>query len=363
MRTELLEPTPENISTAAALIRSGECVAMPTETVYGLAANALDAAALARVFAAKERPTFDPLIVHLPVEILNSPEGPLARLAELGVTARDAMSREQGALAERLMRAFWPGPLTIVLPKGPAVPDLATSGLATVALRMPRHPVAQKLLAAAGVPLAAPSANRFGRISPTRAAHVLEELGGRIPAVLDGGPCEIGVESTVVAAGSDGSLALLRPGAVTAEELERVAGSRLQRAASPLLAHSPGTLESHYAPAKTLRLMSHSLKRLAAPELEAELASVPRDATLGLLVQKGPAEEARTAFAAATSHPVVARSLSDSGDLGEAARNLFALLRELDASPAFVLFAEPCEEPLGLGHAISDRLSRAAKKR
>jgi L-threonylcarbamoyladenylate synthase len=328
----IVAPTPENLRACAAALGRGELVGMPTETVYGLAGAAFDAAALAKIFAAKDRPIFDPLIVHLPATGLATP----------GVIG--ALAPAQRRAAEALAARFWPGPLTLVLPRGGAVPDLATSGLPTVAVRRPRHPVAQALLEAAG-PLAAPSANRFGRISPTTAADVAAELAGRgVDLVLDGGPCAIGVESTIVAVAEDGSLVLLRPGGVPTAEL----GAPVASAAAGRIA-APGMLATHYAPRKPLAL-------LPAPvaELGVAPAGVPPHAGL-LAFAPGAGER----FAALTGAAVVVETL-DGADLAAAARGLFAALRRLDASAAEALFAEPCPSRAGLGHAIADRLARAA---
>src|SRR5262245_21143241 len=240
----ILTPSEGNISRAADALRRGELVGMPTETVYGLAANAFDASAVARIFAAKDRPSFDPLIVHVV-----RPAGPLERevlsgLEDEGIVEISRLPQLARERADVLLRRFWPGPLTLVLPRGRRIPDLVTSGLETVAIRMPAHPVAQALLKVAAIPLAAPSANRFGRISPTTAAHVVQELGDRIGIVIDGGSSTVGVESTVVAIGNDGTLSLLRPGGVAVEAIEATASVRLLRtlmtAAEGVPAASPG---------------------------------------------------------------------------------------------------------------------------
>jgi L-threonylcarbamoyladenylate synthase len=325
-----------DLDEAAALLEAGNLVAIPTETVYGLAARFDDDSALTKVFAAKQRPLFDPLIIHV------AAGADIARLVAEGLVGE--LGAEARARAQKLMAAFWPGPLTLVLPRGPRVPDLATSGLPTVALRSPRHPLAQALLARVG-PLAAPSANRFGRISPTTAAHVRAELGDRV-MVLDGGPCEIGIESTIVAVEP---FVLLRPGGVPAAAIEACAGVALApRPAAGGIA-APGTFPAHYAPRKPLAILPAPVAELAAPPA-GELP--PR---LGLLAF---AEGAGERFAALTGRAVETRVLGL--DLDAAARRLFAALRELDASPAERLFAEPCPSDEGLGHAIADRLMRAA---
>lgn len=311
--------TPDELPEAARLLRAGGLVAFPTETVYGLGADATDDRAVAEIFAAKGRPRFNPLIVHI-----------ADHAAARGLASFDARAI---AVAER----FWPGPLSLVLPRtrGCPVSLLASAGLDTLALRMPAHPLALALLRETGRPLAAPSANRSGRVSPTTAAHVLDELGGRIAAVLDGGPCAVGIESTVLDL-SGATPTLLRPGAVTHEELERLIGStaRLQEAsAAP---RSPGMLESHYAPRLPLRLDA----KKAQPD-EALLAFGPGAAPGGF---------AET------------RWLSRTGDLTEAAANLFASLRALDR-PEFKVIAVMSIPERGLGIAINDRLRRAAAPR
>ena len=302
---------------AADLLRHGYVVALPTETVYGLACDALNADAAAKVFAAKERPAFDPLIVHVAdaswIETLSDVTG----ASEI--------------LGHRLAESFWPGPLTMVLPAKDLVPDLVRSGLPTVALRCSAHPVMAAAVAELSRPLAAPSANRFGRISPVTAQDVIEELDGRIPLVLDGGLCRHGLESTIVAV-EDGRLTLLRPGPVTAEELQKFAAVERAPRSGPVAA--PGMLESHYAPRTPLRLW-------------AEHAPRPDDAsTSGLLAfgAVGPG------FAAVEVLP---------SDPADAAPLFFAALRRLDASGVARIYAREIPE-LGLGMAIMDRLRRAA---
>jgi len=351
----ILTPTPDNVRRAADAVRRGELVGMPTETVYGLAGNAFDASAVARIFAAKGRPSFDPLIVHVV-----RPAGPLERevlsgLEDQGVVEVSRLPQLARERADVLLRRFWPGPLTLILPRGRKIPDLVTSGLDTVAIRMPSHPVAQALLKVAALPLAAPSANRFGRISPTTAAHVVQELGESIGIVLDGGASAVGVESTVVSIAKDGSLSLFRPGGVSAEAIEATASVRLARAALTVApgvpAASPGMSAVHYAPRTPLYL-------LPGP------AVLPRDAAcVGLIgVFDTPAKLAETVEELTRRYrmPVVVRALTDRGDLEEAARNLFTLLRELDAGDVPVILAAPPEGTEGLALAIADRLRRAA---
>lgn len=300
------------------MLRGGGVAAIPTETVYGLAANAFDARAVARVFEIKARPSFDPLIVHVLDDAM------LARVAT-----------DIPAEARILVERFWPGPLTVVLPKSAAVPSLVTSGLETVAVRMPAHPVTRRLLEHATVPLAAPSANRFGSLSPTRARHVAAQLGDAPDAIVDGGACEYGVESTIVA--FDGGTRVLRSGAIALEAITAVLpGVSIERSFSgPPLA--PGQLAHHYAPARTpLRLVN---------EGGAEPAERPR---AGLL-----------AFSQAPSGYAAVRILSECGDLREAAARLFEALHELDGLGLERIDAEPVPER-GLGLAVMDRLRRAS---
>ena len=302
---------------AAALLRRGEIVAVPTETVYGLACDALNAEAAAKVFAAKERPAFDPLIVHVADATWIESLSDVAGTAEI--------------LAHKLAAAFWPGPLTMVLPAKDLVPDLVRSGLPTVALRCSAHPVMAVVVAALGRPLAAPSANRFGRISPVTAQDVIDELDGRIPLVLEGGPCRHGLESTIVAVESN-RLVLLRPGPVTAEELSAFAP--VERAPRSGSVTAPGMLESHYAPRTPLSLWPDG-------------ASLPADAATSGLLAFGAAGPGFASVEVLPSEPA------------DAAPLFFAALRRLDASGVGRIYAREIPES-GLGMAIMDRLRRAA---
>lgn len=309
--TRLLPAEPAGIREAARLIRAGEPVAVPSETVYGLAADATNGEAVARIYAAKGRPSFNPLIVHV------------ADLETAGRVAR------LGPAAERLAARFWPGPLTLVLPAqaNSPVAALATAGLATVAVRMPAHPVLRAVIAAAGVPLAAPSANASGRISPTTAAHVLASLDGRVPLVLDGGGTGHGLESTIVAVEGD-ALRLLRPGPVAGDLLAETAGLPLRAAEAGVIA-APGQLASHYAPDAPVRL--NAVERNTGEWLIG-FGAVAGDDTL-----------------------------SAGGDLVEAAARLFAALHRADATGLPIAVAPVPES--GLGLAINDRLQRAAAPR
>lgn len=313
-QTAVLPADPKGLAKAAAILCGGGLVAMPTETVYGLAGDARNGEAVARIYQAKGRPAFNPLIVHVP-------DMEMARQ----VAVFDAA-------AEAVAAAFWPGPMTLVLPVNPAagLSPLVTAGLDTVAVRMPAHGVAQGLLRAFGGPLAAPSANPSGRVSPTTVAHVLAGLGGRIDAVLDGGPCVVGVESTILSLA--GGPVLLRPGGVPIEAIEAMLGS-VSSGGDAERPTSPGQLASHYAPAARLRL------GVTAPD----------------------ADEVWVGFGPCPGAPL---SLSPQGDLVAAAAALFATLRAADdlAGPNGRIAFAPVPE-LGLGRAINDRLRRAAAPR
>jgi L-threonylcarbamoyladenylate synthase len=307
---------------AVELLRKGEIVALPTETVYGLAADALDSIAVAKIFEAKERPRFDPLIVHLPGENW------LERVAKI-----DNRSR---APIEKLIAQFWPGPLTLILDRQPIVPEIVTAGLDTVAVRMSSNPVFAEIISAFGKPLAAPSANRFGRISPTTAQHVFDEVGGRIPLIIDAGPTAHGIESTIIAV-HDNKIDILRRGPITAEQLAEFGKVDIVRASQKISA--PGQLPSHYAPKTPLRLIDN-----------AESFVPVKDRRVGLLAWNASIPE--EGFAAV-------RTLSQRQDLRETAANLFRCLRELDELNLDLIVAERVPAQ-GLGAAILDRLERAS---
>ena len=314
-----------DMDAAVAAIQAGKLVGMPTETVYGLAANACDAAAVLGVFAAKQRPHFDPLIVHV---------------ADADMANAYAQVSEQ---AQRLMQAFWPGPLTLVLPKTALVPDEVTSGLDTVAIRCPDHPLALELIRRSGLGLAAPSANLFGRISPTTAAHVADQLADKVAVILDGGACRIGVESSVLALYDDASPAqLLRPGGLSAEDLAQVLGftpellhiAEVER--EHLALSAPGQLKSHYAPQMPMHLKQRD-------------EAWPEDPQAAYL-----------SWSQAVAFPCrAAICLSPAESVDEAASRLFAALRQLEASGAGCIYAEYIPAH-GLGAAVNDRLRRAA---
>jgi L-threonylcarbamoyladenylate synthase len=313
-RPLIAKPNTTNLARAARLLRAGKLVAFPTETVYGLGADATNARAVAAIYAAKSRPRFNPLIIHVP---------------NAAAAARYVMFDKR---AQALARAFWPGPLTLVLPRRKDCPVswLASAGLDTIAIRVPDHKVARALLRHARRPVAGPSANRSGRISPTDAAHVAESLGARVDLILDGGPCRVGVESTVLDLSGKRPM-LLRPGGVPREAIARVIGKVALPRKAPKTLKSPGQLASHYAPLARVRLN----------------AKTPR------------AGEAYLGFG---TYNAAGLNLSVRGDLAEAAANLFAMLRALDARRVRTIAVAPIPRH-GLGAAINDRLTRAAAPR
>lgn len=337
METKLLAANEESLAWGAELLRRGELVAFPTETVYGLGANALDSAAVREIFAAKGRPADNPLIVHI-------------------------WDREQLAqvchvppLAEKLMDAFWPGPLTLLMPRRESIPLVVTASLPTVAVRMPSHPVAAALLKACNVPVAAPSANRSGKPSPTTAHHVLEDMNGRIPLILDGGDCEVGVESTVLDISGE-TPCILRPGGITKAMLEtvlprvEVAGSVLRPLQPGEKALSPGMRYKHYAPAGAVTLV------------EGQEAQVV--AACHKLYQQAEAAGQRACILCFTEHiPQLAgchvEALGSKKRPEEVAHRLFALLREMDEQGMEAIFSEVMP-PEGVGLAVMNRLGRAA---
>lgn len=314
--TEMLQADARGVLRAAVLLRGGELVSFGTETVYGLGADATNDRAVAAIFAAKQRPRFNPLICHYP---------------SAAMAFADVMANQR---AQRLAAMFWPGPLTLVLPRARSCPVslLASAGLDTLAVRVPAHEIARALLRETGRPVAAPSANRSGKVSPTTTQHVLEELSGRIAAVLDSGPCAVGVESTVLDLSGD-EVVLLRPGGATIEAIEGVIGP-VRHAQSSDVARSPGMLASHYAPTLPLRLEAQDVQ-----SDEALLAFGPRLPGAGRVF-----------------------NLSEGSDLTEAAARLFAGLRTLDAAGVERIAVMPIPD-CGLGRAINDRLRRAAAPR
>ena len=310
-----------SIERALELLTAGALVAFPTETVYGLGALALNAIAVTQIFDVKRRPRFDPLIVHVA-----SPD------------AAWDLCASSPPPAVRLAQAFWPGPLTIVLPKKPTVPDIVTAGLDSVALRIPAHPLARELLSRLNAPVAAPSANQFGRVSPTCAAHVAQDLGDRIPFILDGGTCVKGLESTVISLLTDPPT-LLRPGATTVEDIEAIIGPVAVACASSAAPQSPGQLSSHYAP--RTRMCPLSPETLPQPGERVGLLAI------------GPTHMQCYEFAAI-------KVLSETGDLLQAASRLFAALRDLDTQRLDRIVCELAPMQ-GIGVAINDRLVRGCQ--
>jgi L-threonylcarbamoyladenylate synthase len=309
------------IRQAAEIIRRGGIVAFPTETVYGLGANAFNSLAVARVFEVKGRPCFDPLIIHV------------AHPQDL-----ERLVKEIPSPAKKLMKRFWPGPLTVVLLKKEEVPDIVTAGLPSVAVRMPRHPMTLDLIDQAGCPIVGPSANVFGYLSPTTAEHIRSQLGDQIDFILDGGPCEVGVESTILSFLEEGPR-LLRPGGVPLEEVESVIGKVDVTPVEQKRPLAPGMLPRHYAPRTPIIIDQRD-----------KILSTYKDKKIGLLAFQGPT----------TSFPFrQIEVLSKKGDMKEAAANLFAAIRRLDALNLDLIIAEAIPE-VGLGRAIMDRLRRAS---
>ncbi len=335
------------IHRAAAVLRAGGLVAFPTETVYGLGADALNSAAVARIFAAKRRPSWDPVIVHIAGPLTANPM--LARLV-----------REIPAPAQRLMEAFWPGPLTLLLPRSEEVPDAVTAGRRLVGVRMPAHPVAFELIRAAGVPVAAPSANLFSHISPTTAAHVLEDLDGRIDAVLDAGPADRGVESTVLDP-TRSPMIVYRPGAVTVEQIRALAGPvdlyREQESTvpeAPQALPSPGVGLRHYAPSARLILVDAGV-----PGLPASLAEIASRFPAGKIGVMLPTQMAAS-LAGSLPESVEVFDWGNWDQPDELARRLYAGLRWLDGQGCTVILC-PLPPEDGVGAAIRDRLRKAAR--
>lgn len=311
--------TGTDLSIARDLLKKGDLVAVPTETVYGLAGNALEARSVARIFEVKNRPSFDPLIVHI---------------SDFQHLSKYVM--HVPVQAERLAKEFWPGPLTLLLKKRSIIPDLVTSGLDTVGIRCPNHPLTQNLLRTIDFPLAAPSANPFGFVSPTTASHVTEQLGSKIKYVLDGGPCTIGIESTIVGFENNKTV-VHRLGGVTVEHLETVVGDVEMASTSPL-PKAPGQLKSHYAPAR----------KMFTADIDKAIGMIDLDRVALLSFQKDYG----------ATHQII---LSPDGNLTEAAKNLFGALRQLDKMPVELILAEFVPDE-GIGRAINDRLRRASAK-
>jgi L-threonylcarbamoyladenylate synthase len=329
---EFLKVDPESISRAAGILRSGGLVAFPTETVYGLGADAYNGDAIVKIFEAKGRPRFDPLIIH--IASLDT----LGNVANLSLLNED-MRKKLFLLAEKL----WPGPLSFVLPKSEKIPGIATAGLETAAVRLPDHETARELIAQAGGAVAAPSANPFGSLSPTKAQHVRDGLGGRVDVILDGGPTRIGVESTVLDMSGD-VIKILRPGGTPKEEIEKIAGKTEVWEQGNIT--SPGQMKSHYAPRTPLTILDKE-----------EIIRRPYEQGAAFLFFDGAAKEAWLEKHGAQN--AIARVLSQKASVPEAAACLFETLHELDKSGVSRIFAQFAPAS-GLGEAINDRLTRAA---
>lgn len=353
-KTEFLKSDDAGIARAAEILKASGVVAIPTETVYGLGAIARDETAVLKIFKAKERPLMDPLIAHIP-----NTWHTLEDLQDQGLINAAKLSRVAKDRIQLLMAAFWPGPLTLVLPRGPRVPDLVTSALETVGVRMPDHALTQKLLCELKEAVAAPSANRFGRVSPTTAEHVQAELNGRIDAVLDGGACSVGVESTILYIDPlTSAVRCLRPGGIALEDIEKVIDDRVERGAAGTATvsnpNAPGMLPDHYSPATPLLLLP---REDLLKGLENGFEGLPSVRQLAILFLHGPAIQAKRP----EIHAV--KTLSQENNFETVARNLFSTLRELDALGVDLILAEKCEEQSGLGFAVGDRLKRAEHKR
>lgn len=310
-----------SVSEAARLLKEGEVVAIPTETVYGLAGNAFEPKALAKIFAAKERPTFDPLIVHI---------ADIAQLTDIAKDIPDA--------AYKLARAYWPGPMTMILPKKDCIPDLCTSGLPSVAVRFPSHPVAQAIIKESGLPLAAPSANLFKHVSPTTAEHVAAQLADRIAGIVDGGACSVGVESSIISL--VGEPTVLRPGAVTPEMFAKILGEvKVKESTSKpgQAMQAPGQCDTHYK-----------------PQVPLYFGKVPEGFTL-------PAHTVRIAFGNQDGPIPATVNLSKTGDMTEATAKLYAYMHDLDLPEYDLILVDPIPNT-GVGMALNDRLKRASIK-
>ncbi len=335
---ELLDSSDGNLKKAGAALARGQLVAFPTETVYGLGANVFDERAVARIFEAKARPNFDPLIVHI-----------------ASADMIDGVAVLPNERARALVEKLWPGPLTLILPKNPRIPDLATAGLATVAVRYPSNIVAQKIIRYSGLPIAAPSANPFGYLSPSTAKHVVDFLGDRVDIIVDGGPCEIGVESTILDVTQEPAR-VLRPGGMPVEAIEEIIGTvtigatmALDKNGKPLGQKSPGQLKSHYAPHTPLYLLDSG----------AVLDFDPRGRAVALVF--GSKDEAKLRGSALASRFERIMNLSERGDFLEASASLFTILHRLDLEDLDEIWVERLPDR-SLGRAVNDRLYKASYK-
>jgi L-threonylcarbamoyladenylate synthase len=383
LKTEILPASAENIKVACTLLQEGGVVGLPTETVYGLAGNAFSSEAVKKIFSAKDRPSFDPLIVHLKKEYLTDARGVLKALVEDEILSAEILTWAHASEIEAGLKQFWPGPLTAILPKGSKIPNEVTSGQSTVGIRIPAHPVFQTVLSSLDFPLAAPSANRFGRISPTEAKHVKTELDGKIAVILEGEKCTVGVESTIVRVNdSPYHLTLLRPGKIGVHELEpafkttaQVGKTLGETLAAPV---TPGMLDEHYAPRKPLFLFPHSF-RFNSDKIVSVVSALPIQEHIkdpknsrGAVVSVSVLDDSiRLKLDQAIGcHFSQFRTLSSKSDLTEMAQKLFSTLREMDESKDvdFILIDLPVttgNDPKqeGLSLAIADRLRRASRNK
>jgi L-threonylcarbamoyladenylate synthase len=359
---------PTACASAVSLLCAGEVVATPTETVYGLAGDASSDLAVSRIFSAKKRPFFDPLIVHISQEMAS-----LDKLDAADIIHKDLLTLAAQKQLQALISAFWPGPMTLVLPKGNAICDLACNGLSTVAIRCPKHPFFQRILKESGLYLAAPSANTFGHVSPTRAEHVLNDLAGKIPLIIDADTCELGLESTILSLGLDDKITLLRKGALALETIAKILGyNPLPANAEPGQLFAPGMLERHYAPRTPLFLLGENNELLDRARLRSMLDSMsPKIWRVGLLHLGQTGNENLLTKDFRDHFPDVKVQVPWSFDLIssqesknsppdiQVARQLFLALRLADAQNLDLLFAERSASELGLWPAVNDRLWKA----
>lgn len=363
-KTQLLNATADNIEVVVQALHQGDVVGLPTETVYGLAGNALDEEAIAKIFYYKSRPSFDPLIVHVP-ETLTSCHA----LAEAEIIDLKQMTQPQMVTCDQLMHRFWPGPLTIIFPKHKRISDLVTSSLDTVGLRAPAHPVAQEVLKKSKLPLAAPSANQFGRISPTKSQHVIEELGAHLNYCLEGGECTIGLESTIVRVNQDGTVFVLRPGGVSIDLLseslkDSFQGIHKELGLPAIAAHAPmapGLLESHYAPRKPMFRINGLFKEINFLDLKNQFlktSAIKSAAVLSIFPLNSEIKHHFNELFDEVNFYYLAEEESDSLS---GAHHLFSQLRKLDHSDVDLILCELPQSSKGLWPAICDRLSRASK--
>jgi len=376
METKILSCQLDNLNESLARSKEalihGEVLGFPTETVYGLAGNAFNENAIQKIFSTKERPTFDPLIVHIPA--FETFDETKKYLSAQSIVQFEKISEKALSVLQKIITRFWPGPLTLILPKGNNISDLITAGLPTVAIRMPAHPIAQKILNSLSFPLAAPSANRFGKISPTCANDVLKELSNKIPFILDGGPCEIGLESTVVWLEPEtGFLKILRAGKISQQELEKISPTKSNTPSNNLESQdfneteslpSPGLLKSHYAP--NIPLFLSTLTTQNMNNFIQKISEQTPVKKVGVLLFKTEIDKAKNIFekyfneTKTTMPTLVFKKLPAQTDIESTARCFFQSMRELDEIKADWIFSEPCPTQTPLGYAIQSRLLKAA---